>query len=211
VHASADYSIPANGRYTTFTIGLQIQQTPKWAHEVVLNATIVWNQAQKWYQQTIQGGQVYTFSESSAGSVIVSFGIPAAYSGFAVGWTEYQFASSSKTSIISAHIYLDGNIFSAAQERNSTARQYAFRLALHELGHVLGLGHVLDGKDIMDPRGPSYLATQEPLISTLDLYAIHTLASSESSSTFIYLPSSVAYRLIDARNFLPSESRIPTP
>jgi hypothetical protein len=202
VQASAQYSIPANGRFSTFTIGIQIPEAPKWAHDVVVNATIAWNQAQKWYQQNIQDGPIYTFVESSTGSVTVSFSVPAAYSSFAVAWTAYKFAPSSKTNIISAQVFLTQNVFSQAQENNSTARQYAFRLALHELGHVLGLGHVLDGKDIMDPRGPAYLATQQPLISTLDLYAIHTLASNTTVPTFITLPSTVTYQLIDARTFL---------
>lgn len=204
VQASSVYVIPVNGRYSTLMIGIQIPQEPKWAHDVVLNATIAWNQAQKWYQSHVQDGPVYTFFESGTGSVTVSFSVPATYSGFAVAWTEYTFAPSSKTSIISAHVFLTPNIFSSAQEGNSTAQRYAFRIALHELGHVLGLGHVLDGKDIMDPRGPAYLATQQPLISTLDLYAIHTLASSTQVPTFIFLSTSVTYLLIDARSFLSS-------
>lgn len=202
VQASSDYSIPVNGRFTAFTVGVQIPQTPKWAHDVVLNATIAWNEAQKWYQQNIESGQTYTFIESSTASVRVAFGIPAAYSGFAVGWTDYRFTPSSKVSIASAQVFLDGNVFSATQENNSTARRYAFRLAMHELGHVLGLGHVLDGKDIMDPRGPAYLTTQQPLLSTLDLYAIHVLASAQNVPAFIFLSSAVTYQLIDARKFL---------
>jgi hypothetical protein len=63
----------------------------------------------------------------------------------------------------------------------------------------------------MDPRGPSYLSTQQPLISSLDLYAIHTLASGETAPAFIYLPSSIEYRLIDAQMFLTGENSIPTP
>jgi hypothetical protein len=63
----------------------------------------------------------------------------------------------------------------------------------------------------MDPRGPSYLSTQQPLISTLDLYAIHTLASGQNGSAFIYLPSSIEYRLVDARMFLTGENSIPMP
>lgn len=189
--ASPHYSIPVNGRYSTLTIPIQIQQEPRWAHDVVVNATLVWNQAQKWFQENVQDGPV-----------TVTFSLPAAYSSFAVAWTEYKFAPSSKTTITSAHVYLTETIFSQAQESNSTARQYAFRLALHELGHVLGLGHVLDGKDIMDPRAPAYLATQQTLISSLDLYAIHTLASGAGVSAFILLPSTVTYQLMDARTFL---------
>lgn len=202
VQGTTQYSIPVNGRFSTFTIGIQIPAAPRWAHDVILNATIAWNQAQLWYQRNVQDGSVYTFVESSTGSVTVSFNVPAAYSSFAAAWTAYKFAPSSKTNIISAQVYLTQNVFSAAQESNSTARQYAFRLALHELGHVLGLGHLLDGRDIMDPRGPAYLATQQPLISSLDLYAIHTLAFSTSVPMFITLPDSVTYQLIDARTFL---------
>jgi hypothetical protein len=193
-------TIHINGRYSGLTIGIQIPQEPKWAHDVVLNATIVWNEAQKWYQHDAQDGQVYRFYESRTGNVTVSFNVPAAYSGFP-GFTEYQFAPFSK-SIISAEIFLDQSVFSPSQENNSTAQQYAFRLALHELGHVLGLGHVteLTGNDVMDPR-VAFLATQQSLISTLDLYAIHTLALG-IVPLFIFLPSSVGYQLIDARDFL---------
>jgi hypothetical protein len=204
VQASPQYAIPTDGRFSTLTIAVQIPETPKWAHDVVLNATLAWNQAQKWYQKTIQNGPVYTFSESNSGNVVVTFTMPAAYASFAVGWTEYKFSPTSKTTIVSAHVYLTPTIFSATQETNATARQYAFRLALHELGHVIGLGHVFDGKDIMDPRGPSYLSTRQPLISTLDLFAIHALASTTKVPTFIYLSSNIAYQLIDARSFLPS-------
>jgi hypothetical protein len=167
---------------------------------------LVWNQAQEWYayEQNFHDGPTYELFESSTGNVTVCFHIPPAYSGLAVGWTEYKFAPSSKTSIISAEVFLDEKIFSAGQENNSTARQYAFRLALHELGRVLGLGSIIDGKDVMDPRKPSHLTTQQSLISTLDLHAIHTLASSDNVPHFIFLPSSVTYQLMDARKFLPN-------
>jgi hypothetical protein len=200
--ATTTYSIPANGHFSTLTIGIQIPQNPAWAHDVAVNATRAWNQAQKWYQMNVQQGSPYVFLESSTGQVLLSFTLPTAYSKFAIAWTEYTYAPSSKTRIVGAHVYLSQTIFNQAQESNSTARQYAFRLVLHELGHVLGLGHVLDGKDIMDPRGPAYLSTQQPFISTLDLYAIHTLASTTSVPTFITLPSNITYQLMDARTFL---------
>lgn len=208
VQAASERSIPVNGRYSTLAIGVRIQQEPRWAHDVVLDAMLVWNQAQEWYayDQNFHDGPIFQLFESSIGNVTVCFRIPTSYSRFAMGWTEYKFASSSKTSIISAQVFLAEKIFSAAQENNSTARQYAFRLALHELGRVLGLGSIIDGKDIMDPRDPSHLMTQQSLISTLDLHAIHALASGDDIHHFIFLPSSVTYRLIDARNFLSSET-----
>src|SRR5208337_1280922 len=39
VYAGPQYSIPINGREPTLVIGLQIQATPTWAHDVVLNAS----------------------------------------------------------------------------------------------------------------------------------------------------------------------------
>lgn len=209
VQAAPARSIPVNGRYSTLAIGVRIQQEPRWAHDVVLDAMLVWNQAQEWYayDRNLHDGPIYQLFESSIGNVTVCFRVPTSYSGFAMGWTEYKFASFSKTSIISAQVFLGEKIFSGAQENNSTARQYAFRLALHELGRVLGLGSIIDGRDIMDPRDPSHLTTQQSLISTLDLYALHTLASGGNVPAFIHLPGSVTYRLIDAREFLPGESR----
>jgi len=211
VIADPQYSIPLNGRYSDLTITLDIQQEPRWAHDIVLNASIAWNQAQNWYDENFQAGPSYRFLESSSGSVKVNFGVPAAYSEFAVGWTDYKFAASPKNSIVSAQVYLDEGIFDAAQGGNSTVREYAFRLALHELGHVLGLGHLLDGKDIMDPRGPAYLSTKQPLLTTLDLYAIHLLASLANAPAFAYLPTSIPYRIVDASNFLLGEQSIPAP
>ena len=45
------YSIPVVGRWPTLQVGLQIPSTPVWAHDVVLNASQVWNRAQVWFTQ----------------------------------------------------------------------------------------------------------------------------------------------------------------
>ena len=154
-HADLEYSIPINGQYPALVIGLRIQTTPQWAHDIVLNASLVWNQAQVWYQQTNSStGAVYTFVEAGNGSATVSFSMPQAYSGIAVGWTNYKFAPLSRVIIsrviiVSTQTFLDPNVFNSSQENNATTRQSAFWLALHELGRVLGLGSVLDGHDIM--------------------------------------------------------------
>jgi hypothetical protein len=209
----SNYSIPINGRYSILTIPIQIPPTPRWAHDVVLNASIAWNQAQAWYQQVIfPTANTYTLIESTSATATISFTIPQAYAGFAVGWTVYQYAPTSKTTIISSQTYLDPFLFSPTQENNMTARQLAFRLAIHELGRILGLGSVLDGRDVMDPRNTLLRAAQPPMISTLDLYAVHILAGG-SAPSFVTLPSDVQNQMIDARTFLSSNegTLIPTP
>lgn len=205
VHAGPQYSIPTNGRYTTSIIGLQIQSTPKWAHDVVLDAAVVWNQAQVWYLQgSSSKGAVYTFVETNDGSATVNFNMPSAYSGIAVGWTDYKFAPASKIIIISTQTFLDPKVFTSSQENNATARQYAFWLALHELGRVLGLGSVLDSQDIMDPLWTVNRLT--PMISMLNLYALCVLASGNAPN-FVMLPIGMENKRFDARMFLtPAEN-----
>jgi hypothetical protein len=213
-HADLEYSIPINGQYPALVIGLRIQTTPQWAHDIVLNASLVWNQAQVWYQQTNSStGAVYTFVEAGNGSATVSFSMPQAYSGIAVGWTNYKFAPLSRVIIsrviiVSTQTFLDPNVFNSSQENNATTRQSAFWLALHELGRVLGLGSVLDGHDIMDPLWTPYRAT--PMLSTLDIYALHVLASG-GVPNFVTLPSSVQNQLFGARTFLTPGVNSPNP
>jgi hypothetical protein len=211
VHASQDLSIPINGRYSTLTIPVEIPSTPRWAHDVVLNASTAWNEAQVWYQQsTSSTGNSYSLVESDQATATISFSMPQAVSGVAVGWTIYQFASSSKTTIVSSQTFLDPSVFNPLQENNITARQLAFRLAIHELGRVLGLGSVLDGRDVMDPRNTPARASQPPMISTLDLYAVHILAQG-SAPSFVTLPSNFQNQMIDARAFLSSDRVTPVP
>lgn len=91
-----------------------------------------------------------------------------------------------------------------------TARQLAFRLAIHELGRILGLGSVLDGHDVMDPRDTLSRAAQPPMISILDLYAVHVLAGG-SAPSFVTLPSNVQNQMIDAHAFLNPGQSLPIP
>jgi len=198
----ATYSIPVNGRWANSNITLAIPPTPEWAHDVMVNASLVWNRAQVWFQDNFASfDNAYSFIESEAGNVSVSFTMPPKYGCVAVGWTEYVFAPSS-TTILAAHIYLDQVAFNSTQENNVTARQYAFRLALHELGRVLGLGSVLDPRDIMNPLATPSRAADPPMLSTLDLFAVHVLASRTSlPSSFIQLNTD-QYQLVDARIFL---------
>jgi len=204
VHASPQPSIPINGRYSTLTIKIYIPPSPKWAHDVVLNATIAWNRAQLWNLQNNPTAILYTFVETDDGTATstISFTMPAACASIAVGWTNYKFATDSRTSIVSTQTYLTPTVFNDAQAGNATARGYAFWLSLHELGRILGLGSVLDGQDIMEPRYTPQRVTQVPRLSTLDLYAVHVLAQG-SAPNFVALPDGVRDQFTPVTAFLP--------
>jgi hypothetical protein len=204
VHASTQLSIPIYGRYSVLTIKIYIPPSPKWAHDVVLNATIAWNRAQLWNLQNNPTATLYTFVEEDDGTATstISFSMPAAFASIAVGWTNYKFAGGSRTSIVSTQTYLTPTVFNDAQSSNTTARQYAFWLAIHELGRVLGLGSVLDGQDIMEPRYTPQRVSHVPRISTLDLYALHVLAKG-SAPSFITLPDGIQDQFTPVTAFLP--------
>ena len=175
-----------------------------------MNASIAWNQAQLWFEQDAPAnGETYTFVESDQASAVISFSMPAAYSGFAVGWTNYKYAPSSKNIHLNS-TFLDPYVFSSSQENNATAREYALRLALHELGRILGLGSVFDGRDIMDPRNTPGRVNEAPLLSTLDLYATQVLALGNAPNA-VTLPSNVQDQAVDARTFMGAGPAAPIP
>jgi len=85
---------------------------------------------------------------------------------------------------------------------NGTSREVMYRIMVHEFGHVMGLGHIFDGKDIMD--GNAYFLTnidKKSYISTVDLYAIRNLAMLGDGKlkpySFITLPATIPYQLVD--------------
>jgi hypothetical protein len=200
VYAAA-YSIPVVGSWSTHQIGLNIPTTPVWARAIILDAARAWNLAQLWFEQYyFPGGSVFTFAVSPLGNVTITYGIPAAFASIAVGWTQYTFGSG--TTIVAAHVYLEENTFNSQQEPNTTDREYGFRLALHELGRVLGLGSLIDGLDVMDPLGTVSRSGEPPMISFIDLFALHILASEPFVATPVIVLNTDQAALLNAWNLL---------
>ena len=195
------YSIPVVGRWSALQIGLIIPSTPSWARTLILNAARAWNLAQLWFQQNyFPEGNVFTFVASPFGNVTISYGLPAGFASIAVGWTQYAMYGSS--TIATAHVFLDGSVFNDPREPNTTGLDLGFRLALHELGRVLGLGSLVDGSDVMDPVGTVLRADQPPIISFIDLFALHVLASEPSLSTLTIVLSTDQKVFVNAWNLV---------
>jgi hypothetical protein len=208
---AASPTIPIYGKFATLTIGIEIPSSPRWAHDVVLNAAEVWNRAQVWYCENFQDGPVYTFVEVARGNTTVSFdSLPPSF----VGLTSLTFSSLPPNSLIDGvavggSVQLSNRIFNEAEVGNTTNSDFAFHAALHELGHVLGLEEMLGGPDIMN----MFLQENAGYISTLDLYAIRYLAALPARTnppTMVTLPATVPYRLVGATTFLDHQASIST-
>jgi hypothetical protein len=81
-------------------------------------------------------------------------------------------------------------------------------IALHELGHSLGLGHGNFTDDLMYPRYTLNPLNQVQELSTLDLYGVSTVFQWMPNSSYAYspqqssvtLPSSIPYRYLPISN-----------
>jgi hypothetical protein len=168
----AQYSIPIHPIKLGFTVGIVIPAEPAWAHQSVLDAMGIWNQAQEWFTQTYYpNGKTYHFIESEAGGVHVIF----EYLNDQCGTT----GSDVKLRLSNA--------------KNETRSPLTVTICgLHEFGHLLGLEHTAVSKDLMNGQLlwiPSYP-------STLDLYAVHVISAGVTSRRTVALPSGIPYMTV---------------
>ena len=176
-HADTQYTIPMKGgRWASYTITVRIPLEPKTSHDGVLDALQVWNQAQEWFQATYYpDGKVYTFKESSGG-----------------GQVRVQFEKTMKEAGL-AQTTGNGNTYTSGRVQIniefSKFRSYVSAVALHEFGHILGLAHATLGDDLMN------VSFEYKLPSTLDLYAVHVLASGKTPAS-VTLPSNISYMTV---------------
>ena len=142
----------------------------------------IWNQAQEWFaKEYFPNSSVYTFDGgNSSAPVQVRLLNQSTLVGTFQGWTDYREQNS---------VMVSANVTIAAWN----SKQAVLILSLHELGHVLGLGHVsCCERDLMDPYPLTNSASSVP--STLDLYAVHILASGDQVPIHVLLPKNIPYQ-----------------
>ena len=175
---------PSGHRLGRSTITVQIQSTPTWAHDSVVEAMTTWNEAQVWFRNTYyQNSSVFNLVEGSQGDAIVSF-------------TKNEITCVGSVGMGGCTTWRNG----AGQTRTIIdtvwGASYTNYLALHELGRILGLGtssyiDQLNGNpDIMSENHDG-----QPAISTLDLYGLHLQALQNSASSAT-LPQSIPYMAV---------------
>jgi hypothetical protein len=160
-------------------VGVVIPGNPKWAHDAVLEALGIWNQAQLWFlgEYLNHTGKIYNLTESSSGIRV-----------------EYLY----QTCCSSTYPYNAGGALVKIAITNENNETYSAltvtTIAAHELGHALGLNHAKVEVDLMNPQVPI-----PSLPSTLDLYALSKLAGgffAQYANTVVTLPSSIPYMTV---------------
>ena len=200
VLSDQSYTMPLlGGRWASYVITVQVPTSPGLPHNATISAMDSWNNGQLWFAQMYYpGAPTYTFTQSTNGVVVVEF-----------------LDMSNETNVGEAQLSpwpLSGKVIEGAIVKLPTAfgganftsplyMSWLTALAIHEFGHVLGLGHP-QIPDIMNGTVNSFF------LSTLDLYAVHVLADGQVPDS-ITLPSNIPFTYVPGsaipefpRNFL---------
>lgn len=182
------YWIPlGNSRWNQYEIGFNVPSAPKWAHDTVLMAMEVWNEAQEWFKATYYpNGRTYEFREdaNSQNKIIFQNSYSADYVGLTQGYSIGQMTTSSQVTLVLV-----------VEDGSQISQSWFLQVSEHELGHVLGLGHVSSVTDLMCA---GCYTVQIP--STLDLYAVHVIADGSLPQS-VTLPSTIPFKIPSLPHF----------
>jgi hypothetical protein len=183
--AQTQYTIPlGESRWNQYELAFKVPTSPKWAHQVVLAAMDLWNQAQEWFKDTYYpNGQVYHLSESQSSKNLIVFDhvFNPDYSGTTNGTRSRK--TTTESEIVLVLVYADGS---------PLPPDILLGVAVHEFGHVLSLGHTSVANDLMCTRELYQCTDNNGVPSTLDLYAVHVVAGGELPRS-VTLPANIAY------------------
>lgn len=180
-----------------FSIGVSIPDGPAWARRIISQALQHWNNEQTLFEELFHiMGNRYTFFESNSNTGPVQISYDLTSSSFLALTTPLN---STKNGVNSANVAFNTNLIQVPDNHTSEIRLY--RIALHELGHILGLGDIRYRQgDIMNGWAQRLLnLTQRVDITTLDLYVINLLSTVTGTLTFpwfICKPSNIPYTII---------------
>ncbi len=214
VRAAQITSAPTLWHTRQLTLSVQIIGGPSWARDSVNRSMAEWNYQQKGFTQRfyqndslgMQGTCVTCVAFQTNANDSYQFYFSQTYPVVTIVFSQGDSHPAGGELALTSY---DGKQFTISVQSiltnvpdNETSREVLYRVMLHELGHVMGLGHIFDGKDIMD--GNAYFLTdlhKKSYISTVDLNAVRQLALLGAKSlqpfAFISLPPSIPYELID--------------
>jgi len=180
--------------WPSYNIKVNIQYAPSYARQDVINAMKQWNFSQTWFQKTYGLASRPTYnlivSNSTSDPIQVFFNQTQTTDDWGCTSSSYWHNSTGYFTGVTSSISIILSLKDGSKLNDAAIED----VALHELGHALGLGHVQRAGDLMNHLSGNLYDLHSP--TTLNLYALYQLSSLNRINTIpsLYeLPSSIQY------------------